>query len=565
MAKARASNQIKSPYTHWEHLPDARFFLSMEDFEKFCEESIIIDKNGHPRIFKLNEAQKIFADTVLSAIRPMLQKKPMGRVRVLCHKSRQMGITTVCLKLEQFILSKTQNKNALHIMPTEAEANEMIDRKLLPLVQGTNPDLMATMNLSGNHVDFMDLEGQLLDNRLTFASAGVHSGFHGRTLHILVFDEYAKYLDPFGLEAGILPALSGDTVQLVLFTAKGMNHAYDLSEVAQDPESDWIYIFLPWYILKEYERVPEGKYKDLTDLSEYDVFLCKEFEKNGVPIDKWARKLQWYDYTFVNEAKRNKKYMNENYPTVASESFEASGSPIFDSTLLYKWMNTEYKTLDVFYRDGNTVFDYIEGGSIKELEPPIRNHTYFIGIDPADGEVYGDDSAISVWDVTNEHMKQVAAYNGTISQNDLAELAYDIAIRYNQALLVPERNMGQLMIKWLTEVKGYMNIWTDVNKVTDYNNLGVRTTPPSKNEMVARLKFLMNNGYWEAFDPTFCKQGLYFTFQKTATGQFRAAGEGSHHDDSVFANLLITMALDMGRFKEWSDLTNRVSDGRKYN
>lgn len=562
MVQARASNLITSPYEHWEDLSDARFFGAIQDFKMFCAESLVNDKNGVPRPFILNEAQELFAAKVLDAIDPIMRKVPTPSIRILVHKSRQMGITTVCLKLEQFILSKTTNFNALHIMPTEDEASEMIDRKMVPLMQGSHPDLMANMSTAGNKVDFIDFEGTLLDNRLTFISSLVKGAGHGRSIHLAIFDEYAKYQDPFSLEAGILPAMSGNTVRIVLFTAKGMNHAYDLSKVAEDPESDWIYLFLPWYILEEYEEAPRKKYRDLTSLTDYDVFLCGEFEKAGVPIEKWTRKLQWYDSTFINEAKRDWNYMFENYPTVAQESFQASGAPIFDSTLLYKWRETPYKTMDVFYSDGQTTFQDVDGGAIKVLEDPVRNHQYVIGIDPADGEVNGDDSALCVIDVTNEKIKTVAAYNGTISQNDLAEMAFDLAMRYNQALLVPERNMGQLMIKWLTEVKGYMNIWTDVAKVSGYNNLGVRTTVPSKNEMIARLKFLMDNGYFEDFDPTFCEQGLYFTFQKTQSGQFRAAGDAGHHDDTILARMLTTMALDMSRYKAWSE--SKLKDGRKY-
>ena len=562
MVQARASNLITSPYEHWEDLSDARFFGAIQDFKMFCAESLVNDKNGVPRPFILNEAQELFAAKVLDAIDPIMRKVPTPSIRILVHKSRQMGITTVCLKLEQFILSKTTNFNALHIMPTEDEASEMIDRKMVPLMQGSHPDLMANMSTAGNKVDFIDFEGTLLDNRLTFISSLVKGAGHGRSIHLAIFDEYAKYQDPFSLEAGIIPAMSGNTARIVLFTAKGMNHAYDLSKVAEDPESDWIYLFLPWYILEEYEEAPRKKYRDLTSLTDYDVFLCGEFEKAGVPIEKWTRKLQWYDSTFINEAKRDWNYMFENYPTVAQESFQASGAPIFDSTLLYKWRETPYKTMDVFYSDGQTTFRDVDGGAIKVLEDPVRNHQYVIGIDPADGEVNGDDSALCVIDVTDEKIKTVAAYNGTISQNDLAEMAFDLAMRYNQALLVPERNMGQLMIKWLTEVKGYMNIWTDVAKVSGYNNLGVRTTVPSKNEMIARLKFLMDNGYFEDFDPTFCEQGLYFTFQKTQSGQFRAAGDAGHHDDTILARMLTTMALDMSRYKAWSE--SKLKDGRKY-
>lgn len=562
MAKPRPANRISSPYEHWEDLSDARFFGALQDFKLFCAESLVTDKNGVPRPFILNEAQELFALRVLKAIEPIMQKIPTPSIRVLVHKSRQMGITTVCLKLEQFILSKTTNINGLHIMPTEGEADEMIDRKLMPLLQGTHPDLMAEMSASGNKVDFIEFEGVQLNNRLSFMSSLTRGSGHGRTLHLLVEDEHAKYQDPFSLEAGILPAMSGNTIRIVLFTAKGMNHSYDLSKVAQDPESDWEYIFLPWYILKEYEMEPKGRYKELNDFSEYDLFLASEFERNKVPVEKWTRKMQWYNYTFINEGKKDKNYMFENYPTVASESFQASGAPIFDSTLLYEWMKTPHKTIDVFYADGGTEFREVEGGAIKVREDPVRGHEYIIGIDPADGEVNGDDSALCVIDVTNAKLKTVAAYNGTISQNDLAEMSYDLAMRYNQAMLVPERNMGQLMIKWLTEVKGYLNIWTDVAKVSGYNNLGVRTTVPSKNEMVARLKFLMNNGYFEDFDPVFCEQGLYFTFRKTQSGQFRAAGDAGHHDDTVLARMLCMMALDMGRYREWNESV--VKEGRKY-
>lgn len=68
MVKARASNVIVSPYEHWEDLSDARFFGALQDFKKFCAESLVTDKNGVPRPFILNEAQELFAYSVLEAI-----------------------------------------------------------------------------------------------------------------------------------------------------------------------------------------------------------------------------------------------------------------------------------------------------------------------------------------------------------------------------------------------------------------------------------------------------------------------------------------------------------------
>lgn len=567
MATAGPRNRLSSVYSHWEPLSDEEFTLSFSDFEVYCKNSLILDKNGVPVPFLLNEGQKLVAKTVLDAISPIINKSPdialnPVKILILIHKARQLGITTLFLKLEEYIMSVVENMNALHIMPTDDEANEMIDRKFVPIIEGTHPDLLPNVSVSGNRADFIDLFGNRLNNRLRFISSGIQGAGHGRTVHFLVEDEYAKYRDPQNLESGILPAMSGSTVRIVIFTAKGMNHAYDLSKTAQDPESGWVYIFIPWYIMSEYEATPRGKYKELTSLSDYDYFLCQKFQEDNIPVEKWARKLQWYNDTFINEANRDTQYMYENYPTVAAESFKASGSPIFDSTKLYQWAEIPYRQVDVFSYNGETQFRYVDGGAIKELEPPVRGHTYIMGVDPADGEVQGDDSSLVIWDITDPKIKAVCAYNGTISQDDLAEMCYDLASRYNYALIVPERNMGQLMIKWLTEVKGYTNIWTDAAKITGYNSLGVRTTPSTKNEMVARLKFLMNNGYYVDFDPTFCEQALYFTFQKTPTGQIRAAGDSGHHDDCVLSRMIATMALDMGRYKEYSEQI--IREGKKY-
>lgn len=561
MVKARAANRIDPIYEHWKPLTDDEFEISMTDFKEFCKHSILLDKNGTPITFTLNKAQEITAAKILEALDPIMKKVPCPSIKVLIHKSRQMGITTLFLKLEQYFMTKTKNLNALHVMPTEEECDELKDRKLIPLLQGTHPDLMADMTSTANYVDFNEFQGVVLDNRLRYMPSGTRGSGHGRTIHLLIEDEYAKYVDPFTLESGILPAMSGNTARIVLFTAKGMNHAYDLSEEAQRADNSWVYIFLPWYVMDEYEMEPYGRFLTLDELTDYDYFLFSEFKKNGVPPEKWARKAAWYDYVFREDAKRDTKYMYENYPTVAEESFRASGSPIFDAIKINDWKTRKYRRLDIYGADGQTEFRYTEDGSFREYEEPIRGHTYIVGVDPADGEIDGDDSALVVLDVSDK-VKAVFAFNGTISQNDFAELITDVAQRYNDALIVPERNTGQLMIKWLTEVCHYTNIYTDAAKVSGFNDLGVYTTVPVKNEMIARLKFLINNGFYEDFDPVFCQQANYFTYEKTQSGMYRAAASPGHHDDSVMCRMVAMMALDMDRFEGYNQTITKT--GRKY-
>ena len=570
----RVSNKIEAVYEHWEPLDDEEFGRAMTDFKEFCRNSLVLDANGTPVTFIMNKPQELVAETILRTLDPMMKKQPCPSIKILIHKSRQMGITTILLKLEQYFMTKTKNLNALHIMPTEEECDELKDRKLIPLLQGTHPDLMASMFSTANYVDFNDFNGVILNNRLRYMPSGTRGSGHGRTIHLLVEDEYAKYPDVFTLESGILPAMKGNTARVVLFTAKGMNHAYDLSKEAQRTDNSWVYLFLPWYLMDEYELDPnspeahrrfhEALDKDtpLDNFTDYDYFIFSELKKAGIPKSKWLRKAAWYDFIFREDAKRDWTYMFENYPTVADESFRASGSPIFDAIKVNEWRNKKFKTLDVFTSNGQTEFRYVDDGVIREYEPPMQGHTYIIGVDPADGEVKGDDSALVVWDVMQDKIKAVCAYNNVISQNDFAELVSLIGMRYNEAMVVPERNTGQLMIKWLVEVCQYTNIFADVAKVTGYNNLGVYTTPGAKNEMIARLKYLIANGYYEDFDPTFCFQANYFTFEKTPSGALRAAAAAGHHDDAVMCRCVATMALDMDRFGTYNSQILR--EGKRF-
>jgi hypothetical protein len=535
-------------------LGDIEFAKSMTDFKEFCRQSYVIDKSGIPKRFILNEAQEEFARVVLKAIDNILKRKPSPSIKIVCHKSRQMGITTVCLKLEQFILSKTKNMNALHVMPDEREASNMVDRKMIPLLQGTHSELLPNISYTGDKLDFIDFAGVHLSNRLSFSSANTRSGYAGRTISLLLFDEYALYTDPFSLESNLLPALTPNSIRIVLFTAKGMNHAYDLVKTAQDPESDWIHIFLPWYMLSEYETRPKGRYKKLEGFNDYDRFLIKEFKKAKVPMERWTRKLQWYNDTFINEAKKSVQYMHEAYPTIPSESFEASGSPLFDNRKLYSWMTREFKTLDLFTSSAELAeFRYVEGGALKEYESPIPGHAYLIGVDCSDGLYNGDNSAFCVLDTTSNAIRCVASYGGGSSQEDTAELVYHAAKRYNEALVVPERNTGQLFIKMLTEAWDYWNIYSDAKLLTSTAQLGVYTTNSSKNEMMARMKFLMNHDFYEDFDPDFCNEALYFTSSMTEQGNVKMSAARGHHDDLVMSRLVAMMAIDMDRFKLYNE------------
>ena len=153
MPIARSSNRVEAAYNHWEPLSDQEFALSMSDFEEYCKNSLVPDKNGIPVTFVLNEAQKKVAELVLSAMEPIINKDPTLKfhpveIQILIHKARQQGITTVFLKLEEFIMSKSTNKAAV---PEAMNALERFKYEVaseigVPLTDGYNGDLTSKQN-----------------------------------------------------------------------------------------------------------------------------------------------------------------------------------------------------------------------------------------------------------------------------------------------------------------------------------------------------------------------------------------------------------------------------------
>ena len=93
----RVTNKIESVYEHWEPLSDEEFDKAMTDFKEFCRQSIVLDANGNPVTFILNKPQELVAETILRTLDPMMKKQPCPSIKILIHKSRQMGITTILL------------------------------------------------------------------------------------------------------------------------------------------------------------------------------------------------------------------------------------------------------------------------------------------------------------------------------------------------------------------------------------------------------------------------------------------------------------------------------------
>jgi hypothetical protein len=115
--------------------------------------------------------------------------------------------------------------------------------------------------------------------------------------------------------------------------------------------------------------------------------------------------------------------------------------------------------------------------------PPVKGRRYIAALDPAGGHAEGDWSALEIID--EETGRQCAEYHARIGGRSLAEAARRLAIEYNQALLVVERNNhGHGLLAWLSE---YPNLYCAAD-----GSAGWLTNSASKPRMVVALsEFLL--------------------------------------------------------------------------
>lgn len=549
--------KVEAVFNHWPSINQEEFNTLMLDFESFCEKgSMIINKNGQAVPFRLNEAQKEVAKLI---IRELMAEIP-SPMKMFIHKSRQMGISVVIAKLEQYLCTRIPNLNTQHIMPVESDADDLCDKKFVPLIQGTHHLLLPEVQAIKRRVKFKSFGEVKLDSSVTFTSAQNQSGNRGQTNQIVIMDEYAHYERVEYLERGVLATMprTGRSLQVVVSTAYGLNHFYDMSKIARN-SSYWKYLFLPWHMLTEYEMEPVGRLKDLTNLTDYEVKLCDIFEECGYPLEVWPRKMQWYEYTLQTEAKLDMEHMFENYPSDADESFSASGAPVLPAKKLREFKEAEkpFKYVEMIQDNlGKVQLVDTNLSTMKQFEKPVPNRKYMIGVDPADGGADGDNSSGVVIDLTT--MQSVFCIKEKLEQNDFADLLSHLGKYYNNAQIVPERNTGQSLIDWLVMLR-YPNVYVDPLHTTRSRVVyGVYMTPMIKKDAITRAKFFLNAGIYKDYDPDFIEEGLHFTWKKTPSGLQKAVGSEGYGDDCVMSRLIAFAAMNMNRHKSYGTTQEQV-------
>ena len=124
--------------------------------------------------------------------------------------------------------------------------------------------------------------------------------------------------------------------------------------------------------------------------------------------------------------------LHEQYPATDSEALEPASK---DKRLPLSWLKacyTESKPLDARAVNAPPL------PALTIYAVPVAGREYVIGADPAEGNPTSDDSAATV--VEKSTLKQVATLRGKLQPGEFAEYLEALAVWYNRARLLVERN-----------------------------------------------------------------------------------------------------------------------------
>src|SRR6185312_10562311 len=270
----------------------AFFHKLRNDFEWYSENFLKIrDKTATIVDFKLNPAQKIVLDKIAELRR---QNKP---VRILLLKARQMGMSTFT---EGFIFHDTstnENKNSLIIAHEESASQNLFN--ISKLYYEYLPDLIRPMKkyANGKVLQFENplsdeaekLKNPGLRSKISIATAGAGEVGRSATYHNLHISELAFFPDAKTTMLGLMQCVPDqpNTNVFIESTANGVGDFFhEMWQQAERGESDFVPIFLPWFIQDEYSR------NFFTD-AEKEQFIS---EVNSTSLSQTGATIHTYEY-----------------------------------------------------------------------------------------------------------------------------------------------------------------------------------------------------------------------------------------------------------------------------
>jgi hypothetical protein len=312
-------------------------------------------------------------------------------------KARQLGISTLTAGYALWMMTFQSDKNILVIATKQDTAKNLVTK--IRVMHANLPSWVRSGCVEDNKLSLRYSNGSQVKAISSTEDAG-----RSEALSLLVIDE-AAFIDKIDtIWTAAQSTLSTGGQCIALSTPNGVGNWFHKTWVgAEEGENDWNTIKLHWTVHPDREQ-------DWRD--EQDKLLGPSLAAQECDCD-----------------------------------FITSGQTVVDGIILEEYRTTQVK--EPMERRG-------VDSNVWIWEPPNYTKDYIVCADVSRGDS-SDYSAFHVLEV--ESLEQVAEYKGRMSTRDYGNLLVNIAMEYNQALLVVENNnIGWAAIQQVID-RGYENLF----------------------------------------------------------------------------------------------------------
>lgn len=543
-----------------------------KDFYIYCERNLMIKDKVTRQVvpFDLNWAQKLLVERVID---DLTHNRP---VRYIVLKARQMGLSTVIEALCYWWTTTHRFVNSVIIAhETEASGNlyKMFRRYYdfsHPMFKpdrkyNTKKDLV--FDVEDNVKEAFELEGKRAPGLASEIKTMVAKEGKGRsdTINFFHGSEVAFWEANADVVSSALQAipLAAETFAFLESTANGVGgYFYDEWQLAMKGESAFKPLFFAWHEHPEYEYGDGLKDGEAAMYDDEEQELIDIFRAKGYPIASWHRKIAWRREK-KKEFRSDPKKFYQEYPKDDMEAFLASGRPVFDTKILRQMEeialrqpdpifgnitlnpNPNAKTSEKYIlEEFKRVFQDQDPTPLKIWDKPVEGGRYSIGVDVSEGKLEqasdkkeNDYSVIDVMDVRT--LKTVARWRGHIDPDLLGEVAFNIGMYYNKALIGVEVNNHGLTTVQSLRNKFYRNLYQRESSEEDQfqvrtAKMGWRTDKKTKPLIINELVRAIREGDIIDLDIVFIREGM--TYVRDDQG-YTSAQEGTF-DDTIMAKAI---------------------------
>lgn len=261
-------------------------------------------KSGAKENLILNDAQKLIHAKIEE------QLKETGKVRAIVLKGRQQGCSTYIEGRFYHKVSHAKGRRAFILTHEDDATSNLFE--IAKRYHENCPEVVKPVTAASSA---KELYFGLLDSGYKVGTAGNKSVGRSSTIQYFHGSEVGFWPNAEEHAAGILQAIPDESGSEVILesTANGLGNFYHKKwQEAEAGQSEFIAIFVPWFLQKEYRKTPPQDFNLLEDELKY---------KESYGLDN--AQMLWRRNKII-ELGSDMKFMQE-YPATSSEAFQVSG------------------------------------------------------------------------------------------------------------------------------------------------------------------------------------------------------------------------------------------------